>query len=429
MEHRDVETLKEKLSISERALLEKSEFLEGLLGAMGSILITCSTEGIVGIVNSAAVTILGFSVEQLVGKSIADLVPRGRQEEAKGMVQKAAEQGKASKETSFLVSKEGSNIPVILSVSPIVDKNSAVTGVIIIAHDKREQKRLEDQLFQVQKLEAIGQLAAGVAHEINTPMQYIGDNVQFLKDSFEDLLQLVEKAEALITTENPGAEDYKALRKKLDFEYLKDEMPKALTQTTEGVVNVTKIVRSLKAFSHPGSESMDFHDINQVIRDVSVVCRNEWKYVADLELNLDEGIGLVPCYLGEFNQALLNMVVNASHAVGDAIAERGEEKGKITISTVKTEEAIQIVIEDNGGGIPDEIKQKIFDPFFTTKDVGKGTGQGLALVQKIVIQRHKGKIHLESEAGHTRFTLELPLVQQEGAEECHQPDVDVIEQG
>ena len=282
-----------------------------------------------------------------------------------------------------------------------------------IHRDISALKQLERQLAQTQRLESIGQLAAGIAHEINTPVQYIGDNVRFLQDAFRDLIHL---AQAQSKPECDGdiqgtacpAPTQVALEEGV-LEYLTDEVPKATEQLLQGVDHVARIVRAMKEFSHPGQIEKTLADVNGAIESVLVVSKNEWKYVAELTRDLDRSLPLVPCLVGELNQVILNLIVNAAHAVAEARNGAGG-LGRIHISTRTDGPFAEIRVSDDGGGIPKAIQAKVFDPFFTTKPVGKGTGQGLAIAHAVVVQKHNGTIHFESEPGKgTTFVIRLPL--------------------
>ncbi len=279
---------------------------------------------------------------------------------------------------------------------------------------KREEERtiLEDELRQAQKLEAIGTLAGGIAHEINTPTQYIGDNLQFINDSFVDVFEVIDKARSLVR-ENEGSEPvHAALQpleeslKKADIDYLMEEIPTALKQSLEGISQVARIVKAMKEFSHPVNAEHGPADLNRAIENTLAVCRNEWKHVAEVTLDLDPALPLVNCHLGEINQVFLNLIVNAAHAVESA--QRGI--GEIHIESRQDGEYVDVRISDTGIGIPQNIIYKIFDLFFTTKKVGKGSGQGLPIARDIVRRRHGGNILVESTAGvGTTFTVRLPI--------------------
>jgi signal transduction histidine kinase len=280
----------------------------------------------------------------------------------------------------------------------------------------RRESDLKEQLKHSQKMESIGQLAAGIAHEINTPMQYFGDNARFLQDAFSDLqtvherfLETINKyREMQVLPEVIEATD--ALLADKDLSYLQQEIPKAIQQTLEGVERVTKIVRSMKDFAHPDAAEKEAADLNRTIESTATVSRSEWKYVADLVTEFDEDLPLVWCFQGELSQVLLNLIVNAAHTIGDVVGDASQGKGTITISTHHQDNWVQIRVKDTGTGIPEEARSRIFDPFFTTKQVGRGTGQGLSIAYRSVVERHHGRLSFESEVGKgTTFIIDLPV--------------------
>jgi PAS domain S-box-containing protein len=297
------------------------------------------------------------------------------------------------------------------------------TELLMVGADVTERKRadeeklaLEAQLRQSQKLEAIGQLAAGIAHEINTPIQYVGDNTTFFRDSWSSVAGLLTAARQLRKELGSGAVSQAAIDtfdkcgKIADVDYLAQEIPLAIDQTIEGVQRVAKIVSAMKEFSHPGSLEKRAIDLNRAIETTITISRNEWKYVAEMETNLDPELPLVPCLAGEINQVLLNLVVNASHAIADVRRENGG-LGTITLSTRRDGDAVEISVADTGTGIPDHVRDRVFDPFFTTKEVGKGTGQGLMLAHAVVVKKHGGRIWFDSELGKgTTFFIRLPIM-------------------
>lgn len=280
----------------------------------------------------------------------------------------------------------------------------------------RELEGLDQRLAQAQKLESIGELAAGIAHEINTPIQYVGDNIRFVRSAYEDLADVLEQCQsvtAAIDTGTDVAESAAKLRAAIDtadVEYLQEEVPSAIAQTLEGVERVASIVRAMKEFAHPGDSEMTAINLSNSIENTITVARNEWKYVAEMETDFDVDLPSVPCLPGELNQVLLNMIVNAAHAIGESIGDAPMVKGTIRISTRLAPPHAEIRISDTGGGIAPENIDKIFTPFFTTKSVGKGTGQGLAIAYAVVVEKHGGSISVESAVGEgTTFIIRLPL--------------------
>jgi two-component system NtrC family sensor kinase len=261
----------------------------------------------------------------------------------------------------------------------------------------REQMRLrvavELELILAQKLEAVGRLAAGIAHEINTPIQYISDSVHFLRSAFGNLLGIVASCEPLGSA--------------ADLPFLREEVPGAIKRIIEGTQRVATIVRAMKEFAHPGASDKRPADLNRAIETTLLISRNEYKYFATVQLQRGD-IPEVMCNIGELCQVFLNLIVNAAHALADA--GRDTDSGTITISTGVIEGWVELQFEDNGCGIPADIIDKIYDPFFTTKEVGRGSGQGLAIARSIVVDKHAGRISVESTPGMgTCFTLRLPL--------------------
>jgi PAS domain S-box-containing protein len=274
------------------------------------------------------------------------------------------------------------------------------------------RERLELDLRLAQKLEAVGQLAAGIAHEINTPVQFIGDSIRFLKESNDELMTLTNVYHDLLHSEEPidKAERQRraaAAEDESDLDYLTTRVPAAFKRAMDGVERVASIVRAMRQFAHPSTERSPI-DINEGIQTTLVVSRNEYKYVADIELDLGE-LPLVMANAGELNQVFLNLIVNAAQAIETA-GPGSNERGKITLRTRADERGVLITVSDSGCGIPAEIADRIFDPFFTTKPVGHGTGQGLALAHTIIVERHYGTITFEpTPGGGTTFRILLPL--------------------
>ena len=282
-----------------------------------------------------------------------------------------------------------------------------------------EDQRLERQQAQSQKMRSIGQLAAGIAHEINTPTQYVGDNLHFLRDAFEELAGLLRSGEDLLKAGRSGVvppemvDRLAAAYERADWEYLMVEVPGAIQHALDGVDRISRIVRAIKEFAHPGPAEKSTADLNAAIETTLTVARNEWKYVADLVTDFDPNLPPVLCHPAEINQVILNMVINAAHAIEDAAPHRCRPKGVITIRTRRRDGWAEIQIADTGIGIPEHIRPHIFDPFFTTKAIGRGTGQGLAICYPVIVEKHGGMITFESEEGRgTTFTLRLPLTQE-----------------
>ncbi|WP_420237483.1 MHYT domain-containing protein [Telmatobacter bradus] len=310
--------------------------------------------------------------------------------------------------------KGGRRIWLSMSIRAI-RQNGTVVRYEGMCDEITERKLLRDQLFQAQKLESVGQLAAGIAHEINTPTQFIGDNVQFLKDSFVDLKSPLAGYARLQSMVKDNTLSYEVIREiaaeaeRADIPYLLEEIPQAIDQALEGVSRVSTLVNAMKEFSHPGTKDKIPLDLNHAIESTITVARNEWKYVAEMETNYDPSLPMVSCQPGEFNQVILNLIVNAAHAISDVIEKGKVEKGMIRIKTQKFPGWAEIRVQDTGTGIPENVRIRIFDPFFTTKEIGKGTGQGLAIARSVIVDRHGGTIHCETEVGKgTTFIIRMP---------------------
>jgi signal transduction histidine kinase len=271
-----------------------------------------------------------------------------------------------------------------------------------------ERESVESQLQIARKLESIGQLAAGIAHEINTPAQYVSDNVAFLENVWRDLGALIDDYELSFIAGDVDCERSRRIWDGAEIAFLRDEVPAAFTEAAGGLEQISKIVLAMKTFSHPGSDGLQPADLNKALESVVTIARNEWKYVAELSLDLDPGLPAVPSNVSALSQVVLNLVVNAAQAIAEA--RKTNELGRIKVSSKIRGEFAEIAVEDDGPGVPQELRDRIFDPFFTTKEVGKGTGQGLAIAHRIIHQQHGGTLRVESADGKgARFIVRLPI--------------------
>ena len=268
-----------------------------------------------------------------------------------------------------------------------------------LQNEIQQRKELETQLVHAQKMEAVGQLASGIAHEINSPSQFANDNILFLKDAVEGFIARIDNSDA-----SPDEKE---------ISFLKENAPGAVAQAKEGISRITTIVKSMKNFAYRDAESAKKpNDLNQAIQSTTVVATNEWKYHAELKLELDETLPLVPCNIGEINQVVLNLIVNGAHAIRDRFEDG--QKGTLIVKSqfYKDAKCVIISIADNGGGIPEKVRTRIFEPFFTTKEVGVGTGQGLAIAHNVIVKSHQGQLWFDTKDGHgTVFYIKLPMEQ------------------
>jgi len=371
--------------------------------------------------------VLGYSLEELDRFSATDIIhPEDRPLVVAALADLFGQNRPQSAEYR-LRHKNGHWLCFESMANPIAHPSGRPAQALIVARDvtarraaELERKQMEVQLRHAQKLESIGSLAAGIAHEINTPTQYIGDNTSFLGGTLPGLLACMEAQHQFLlglqARQALPAEGAEVLGRidALDLEYLAEEVPKAIRQTLEGVARVAAIVSAMKDFSHPGGEGKVPADLNRAIESTLMVSRNEWKYLAELEQDLDPDLPPVPCFQGEVNQAILNLVVNAAHAIEEALGPHpAGNLGVIRVATRRVGQEVRISVADNGKGIPEAIRERIFEPFFTTKPLGKGTGQGLAIVHAVA-EKHGGRVTLESEPGRgATFHLFLPLGQPE----------------
>jgi PAS domain S-box-containing protein len=293
-------------------------------------------------------------------------------------------------------------------------EHPAWEGVVLNIRDVSQRKRLEVDLRLAQKLESVGQLAAGIAHEINTPIQYVSSSMDFLDGAFADIAELHGSYAALGEAAAGAGVDPAVLTRieeaeeVADLEYLRERVPAALQRSREGLERVAKIVSAMRVFGHPPTNGTAPVDINAAIETTLVVAACEYKYVAELTTDLGD-IPPALSNVGDINQVLINLIVNASHAIADVVGDSGE-RGAIHIGTSVEGDAVSITIADTGGGIPAEIADRVFDPFFTTKEVGRGTGQGLAIARTI-IDRDGGELTFDTRPGEgTMFTIRLPVV-------------------
>jgi two-component system, NtrC family, sensor kinase len=360
--------------------------------------------------NQTACRSLGYSREELLSLSIPEIDPLFPLD-AFAKLWDECKKGGALMLESQHKSKQGRIFPVEITASYIEFDGQEYSFAFV--RDISERRELETQLRRAHKLEGIGQLAAGIAHEINTPTQFVSDNLTFLRDSWKSIQKLLDLYRGTIGNATgvlaPGTvANLEAAERDLDLDFIIDELPRAIEQSLDGAHRVAKIVRAMKEFSHPDSAEKTDTDLNRSIESTITVARNEWKYVAEMTTEFDATLPRVLCYPGDINQVILNLIVNAAHAIKEKSSIG--QKGLITVVTRTREKFAEISVADTGTGIPEAIRSRIFDPFFTTKEVGQGTGQGLALAHTLIVKKHSGKIWFETEIGRgTTFFIHLPI--------------------
>jgi PAS domain S-box-containing protein len=388
--------------------------LERLIASLPTALIALAPDGTVTHWNATAVALFGCPAGAVIGRPLGEAPIRWDWARLRGVLEnRRADSGPVKVDNLAFVRPEGGEGILGLTISPVAGTEGGAPGLVIIGGDITERRAFERQLAQAEKLRSIGQLTAGIAHEINTPIQYLGDNIRFLSEAFAELLEAVRPGRERPGDSPPGAAgapEPAADLSAVDLDYLLAEIPEAIRHSLEGVERISRIVRAMKEFAHPGREEKSRVDLNAVIETTITVARNAWKYVAEMRTDFDPALPPVLCHPGEISQVVLNLIINAAQAIEERIRTTGAEKGEIAVSTGRRGQWVEIRVRDNGIGVPEEIRPHIFDPFFTTKEIGRGSGQGLAICYPVVVERHGGRVSFESEAGRgTEFTVALPL--------------------
>ena len=412
-----------------RQELEGNRLLSAVIEASPiGVTISDSTNDINSIVycNKAFAETTGYAIDEIKGKDLFAVLEPGMHSGTWKTLDETIDNDRASLDIQSY-KKDGTPFWNSLTVFPIYGTEDAVTNIVSIQMDITERVEMREEKEQMlmralenSKVESLGTLAGGIAHEINTPIQYIGDNVTFLQneainffallDCYESLYQKAQAIDAL--ADDIAQVDLK--KQAMDMDFLREEVPLAISQSLDGVEKVANIVKAVKEFSHPGSQEMQPVSINHLIDNVTTITHNQWKYMATLTKDLDDTLPPIECNPNELNQVFVNLIINASQA----IEELGrEEMGTIAISSQQVEQGAEIKIGDDGPGIANMDQDRIFDLFFTTKAPGMGTGQGLAICHNI-IKNHNGTIRVDSEPGKgTTFTINLPIAQPANREE------------
>lgn len=417
-----VDITERKRAEQDRALLERA-----VERASSAIFIIDATSGEIRYVNNAFEEDTGYAREEVVGTHFRVLFKSSNSEAVVASALETAMARNVWGGRLAILRKGGALYETESSISTILDDQGDLAWLIFVSNDISERVQMETRLLQAQKLESIGQLAAGIAHEINTPVQFVGDNLRFVNDAMTGLLDIVsacnEQAQGQHEAGVASERDEVMLSKisDLDFDFIQAELPRAIMQAQDGVGRITTIVRAMKDFSHPGRKEKQYANVNDALRSTLTVTRNEWKYVAELELDLDETLPEIMCLPAELNQVFMNIIVNGAQAITEKLSGESQlrsagaitvsgEKGLLRVSTKQDGNRIVIRIGDSGTGIAPENLDHIFDPFYTTKEVGKGTGQGLAIARDVVVNKHQGAIDVESVVGKgTTFIITLPV--------------------
>ncbi|HEY5958317.1 MAG TPA: ATP-binding protein, partial [Polyangiaceae bacterium] len=412
---------------TERALVASEKNYRALLdGAGEGVVVVSRHDRIVRYANQAACESFGYTQDEFLRMRAEQLHPKDFESEFFAMLQRGEALVRPRLVEIPCRRKDNSVFWSDIAVSPLeYDGRACILGFFHDATDRREvRERLEleqrqRQMLEVerrhaQKLEAIGQLAAGIAHEINTPSQFVSDSIYFIQDSFNEILKVLpvyRQAARLVERTPDGPELLAAIseaERDADIDYAVENLPQCFERCIDGVGRIASIVRAMKEFAHPGQAEKCCADLNQALLNTLAISRNEYKYVADVITELG-ALPPVMCSIGDINQVFLNLIVNAAHAIAAVVGNSGD-KGTIRIVTSTDGASVEVRVSDTGCGVPSAIQQRIFEPFFTTKEVGKGSGQGLAIARNIVVDKHGGTLTFESVEGQgTTFCLRLPL--------------------
>ena len=384
---------------------------------MPSMFIGLGNENRVLLWNVQAEQILGCQASDAVGRPLeACPLPWDRKRMAEGLGRCFRSGEPVRVDGMVCEGPDGARKELGVTLIPLGDRPLHGLRTVISGADITARRLLEEQLARAQKMQAIGHLAAGIAHEISTPAQFVGDNTHFLREAFDDLRQILSRFQALASAVREGGSPTEALAaaeaavRDMDLAYLETEVPLAIDHILDGVGRISKIVRSMKFFAHPGDAAKAPLDLNEAIESTIIISRNAWKYVADVETDLDPDLPPVPGQRGEINQVLLNLITNAAHAIAEKLGPGTMDKGCIRIVSRHRDGWAEIRVQDSGAGIPEAIRHQVFDLFFTTKEEGLGSGQGLAIAHSVIVEKHGGVLTFDSAPGEgTTFVIRLPV--------------------
>ncbi len=386
--------------------------IEKLISAISSLLIAVDANGKIFQINETAEKFFNIANSQTNGQLFVEVL---KDYISPGMLNMIIEKGlgKDNSYDNFEISIQfkNSGAKLLLGIiNPLMDRDGQKLGFLLLAEDITHRKEVEMRRNLAQKLESLGKMMRNIAHEIKSPLQYIGNNSSFILDAFENLVKFVDVLKQSLTdieksTPTRVKEEIEKIIQENDIGYILEEGPKASDQIARGVSRVSGIIQSMLNYTHPDRNVLTQADIHELIENTLIFIRSKKKDIFEIETEFCRDMPRVPGYPGELIQVFMNLLNNAA----DAVQEKGKP-GLIKITTSYNESEVIIAIADNGCGIPAEIRDNIYNPFFTTKEVGKGTGQGLSLVHNIVTKMHKGRIYFESQVGEgTTFYVHLPI--------------------
>jgi PAS domain S-box-containing protein len=403
--------------ISQRTKIQKRQarLVTAIESAVESVIITSPSAKII-YVNPAFTDLTGYTAQEAIGKTPKLLKSGHHDQRFYEELWQTITTGRVWKGHFVNRKKDGSIYQEEATISSVKNSKGKIVNYVAVMRDITKEIELEGQLRQAQRLESIGTLAAGVAHEINTPIQYVLGNTQFARYALADLLKLYAACEKLVQAAagNPAftaeIEAITRTAEEIDIEYLKEETDAALAQTVQGIDRIAGIVAALKDFSKPGSVERNLEDLNAIINTTVTVSGHSWEALAEMELSLDPSLALVPLLAGRIKQMLLDMILNSTYALARKYGNPPRQKGRISIATRQVGDQVELRIADTGEGIPADVIARIFDPFFTTKEVGQGSGQGLSAARSVIVDNHGGTIGVTSTSGEgAEFTIRLPI--------------------
>ena len=396
-----------ELFLANEKIQETNEYLENIIGSMQSCLIVTDAQGIIQVVNEATLNLLDYDTTELVGQPLSLLEAKGSDVSLSDIDSLTSTTTLVRQEIKYKT-KSSAEVAVLFSSSALHDTDGTTKGIVCVALDLSNHKLLERQLLLSEKMASIGQLTAGVAHEINNPMGFISSNLSTLKEYMEDITSLLAVYERLenaarnanIESIQPTIVELEETKKRLDVDYLLEDIRDLIQESSSGAVRVRDIVLNLKEFSHSGHEEKRAANLNEGLESTISIVWNELKYKVKLEKNYGE-IPKVLCFPQEVNQVFMNLLVNAGQAI--------EDSGEIKVRTYEEQKYVCVDIADTGKGMTPEVQKRIFEPFFTTKDIGEGTGLGLSMSYQIIVEKHDGQLLVNSKEGAgTTFTIKLP---------------------
>jgi PAS domain S-box-containing protein len=383
------------------ALAHERNVLRTMIDLLPAFIYTKDAQSRFTAANKLVANRMGVEPEELIGKTDFDFFPREMAERFYSDEQSLIKSGKPlidHEEIAFDKMRQQDRI-ILTSKVPLRDADGNLTGIVGTGFDITDRKAAENRMASSDRLESIGRLAAGVAHEINTPIQYLSDSVSFIRQGVQELLEYIDALRAQIPTPPEPDEN---------IEELRADMPPALELMADGLIRIAETVRSMKDFANADQSATVSVDLNRKIASTLVVSRSEYSHVADVDTDFAP-LPSISCNSGQINQVILNLIVNSAHAISDVVGKSGA-RGKITVRTTIDGDDAVISVSDTGGGIPEHVRARVFEPFFTTKEVGRGTGQGLSIAHNVVVKAHGGSIHFETEMGRgTTFHVRLPM--------------------